>query len=131
MYTVFFRFFLFFFEKSMYILGQLDIMILSNGGMVMQFTNSLAYTKALSRGIKLVDVNFRVLAKMDYDRRFEELIEYAQEALKNVDVTYFIRSEDERDEMEYEIHMTMQADLDSYLTNEIREIVRLKEEIVF
>lgn len=97
----------------------------------MQFTNSLAYTKALSRGIKLVDANFRVLAKMDYDRRFEELIEYAQEALKNVDVTYFIRSEDERDDMEYEIHMTMQADLDSYITNEIRELIRLKEVIVF
>lgn len=97
----------------------------------MQFTNSLAYTKALSRGIKLVDVNFRALAKMDYDRRFEELIEYAQEALKSVDVSYFIRNEDERDEMEYEMHMTMQADLDSYLTNEIREIVRLKEEIKF
>jgi len=115
----------------MYILGRLGIMILSNGGMVMQFTCSLAYTKALSRGIKLVDANFRVLAKMDYDRRFEELIEYAQEALKNVDVTYFIRSEDERDDMEYEIHMTMQADLDSYITNEIRELIRLKEEIVF
>lgn len=97
----------------------------------MQFTCSLAYTQALARGIKLVDINFRRLAKLDQDYRYEELVEYAQEALMNVDVTYFIRNEDERDDMEYEMHMTMLADLDSYLANEIREIVRLKEEIKF
>lgn len=97
----------------------------------MQFTHTLAYTKALSRGIKLIDANFRTLAKMDPDCRFDELISYSQEALKNLDITYFVRSVDEIDEMEYEVHTTMHADLDSYLTNEINEIIRLKEEIKF
>lgn len=97
----------------------------------MQFTNSLAYTQALARGIKRINENFRMLAKMDVWRADEELAEYAQEALLHTDLSYWIRNEDDRDEMDYEVHMTLIADLTSYLNNEIREITRLKEEIKF
>jgi len=132
MYTVFFRNNL---KKSMYNPGELDIMILSNGGMVMQFTQSLAYTRLLAKGVKIIDSRFRPLAKLDDDRQFEAIMEIAMETIdeSTFDLTYFLRSEaeDELDEMEYELHMTLQADLTSYLVNEIREITRLKKEIVF
>lgn len=99
----------------------------------MQFTQSLAYTRLLAKGVKIIDSRFRPLAKLDDDRQFEAIMEIAMETIdeSTFDLTYFIRSEDERDEMEYELHMTLQADLTSYLVNEIREITRLKKEIVF
>ena len=99
----------------------------------MQFTQSLAYTRLLAKGVKIIDSRFRPLAKLDDDRQFEAMMELAMEVIdeSTFDLTYFIRSEDERDEMEYELHMTLQADLTSYLVNEIREISRLKKEIVF
>jgi hypothetical protein len=117
----------------MYNPGELDIMILSNGGMVMQFTQSLAYTRLLAKGVKIIDSRFRPLAKLDDDRQFEAIMEIAMETIdeSTFDITYFVRNENELDEMEYELHMTLQADLTSYLVNEIREITRLKKEIVF
>jgi hypothetical protein len=64
---------------------------------------------------------------------FEAMMEIAMETIdeSTFDITYFVRNENELDEMEYELHMTLQADLTSYLVNEIREITRLKKEIVF
>ncbi len=101
----------------------------------MQFTQSLAYTRLLAKGVKIIDSRFRPLAKLDDDRQFEAILEIAMETIdeSTFDLTYFLRSEaeDELDEMEYELHMTLQADLTSYLVNEIREITRLKKEIVF
>jgi hypothetical protein len=101
--------------------------------MVMQFTQSLAYTRLLAKGVKIIDSRFRPLAKLDDDHLFDAMMEIAMEVIDESDfsIAYFVRNENEIDEMEYELHMTLQADLTSYLVNEIREITRLKKEIVF
>lgn len=97
----------------------------------MQITQSLAYTRLLAKGVKIINTRFRPLAKLDDDSLFEAMMELASEVIdeSTFDITYFLRSEaeDERDEMEYELHMTLQADLTSYLVNEVNEIVRMRK----
>jgi hypothetical protein len=92
--------------------------------MVMQFTQSLAYSQLLSMGVKRINSNFRQYAKMDDEDKFDAMMELALETIDESDfkISYLIRNEAERDEMEYELHMTLQHDLTSYLVNEIRAI---------
>ena len=109
---------------SMYIPGALGIMIISNGGMVMQFTNSLAYAQLICTGAQRINSKFRQYAKLDDEDKFDAMMELAMETIDESDfkIAYFVRNENEIDEMEYELHMSLQADLTSYLVNEIREI---------
>jgi hypothetical protein len=99
-------------------------MILSNGGMVMHLTQSLAYIQLLNVGVKRINSNFRQYAKMNEEDKIDAMMELAIETIDESDfkITYFVRNENEIDEMEYELHMSLQADLTSYLFNEIREI---------
>jgi hypothetical protein len=108
----------------MYKPGEPDIMILSNGGMVMHLTQSLAYIQLLNVGVKRINSNFRQYAKMNEEDKIDAMMELAIETIDESDfkITYFVRNENEIDEMEYELHMSLQADLTSYLFNEIREI---------
>jgi hypothetical protein len=101
--------------------------------MVMQLTQSLAYTRLLAKGVARINSNFRQYAKMDDDTMFEVMMEIAAEMIDESDIklSHFVRTEDELDEMEYELHMSLQADLTSYLVNEIRDLVRLKKEVTF
>ena len=109
---------------SMYIPGGLCIMIISNGGMVMHLTQSLAYIQLLNSGVKRINSKFRQYAKLDDEDKFDAMMELAMETIDESDfkIAYFVRNENEIDEMEYELHMSLQADLISYLVNEIREI---------
>ena len=104
--------------------SEYDIMIISNGGMVMQFTNSLAYMQLLNVGVKRINSNFRQYAKLNDGDKFDAMLELALEMIdeSDINISHFIRNENERDEMEYELHMSLQADLTSYLVNEIRAI---------
>jgi len=90
----------------------------------MQFTQSLAYSQLLGMGVKRINSNFRQYAKLDDEDKFDAMMELALETIDESDfkISYLIRNEAERDEMEYELHMTLQADLTSYLVNEIRAI---------
>jgi hypothetical protein len=99
-------------------------MIISNGGMVMHLTQSLAYIQLLNVGVKRINSNFRQYAKMNEEDKIDAMMELAIETIDESDfkITYFVRNENEIDEMEYELHMSLQADLTSYLFNEIREI---------
>jgi hypothetical protein len=99
-------------------------MIISNGGMVMHLTQSLAYSQLLNVGVKRINSNFRQYAKMNEEDKIDAMMELAIETIDESDfkITYFVRNENEIDEMEYELHMSLQADLTSYLFNEIREI---------
>ena len=76
----------------------------------MQFTQSLAYTRLLAKGVKIIDSRFRPLAKLDDDRMFDAMMEIAMETIDESDfsIAYFVRNENEIDEMEYELHMTLQ-----------------------
>lgn len=99
----------------------------------MQLTHSLAYTRLLAKGVARINSNFRQYAKLDDDTMFEVMMEIAAEMIDESDIklSHFVRTEDEIDEMEYELHMSLQADLTSYLVNEIRDLVRLKKEVTF
>ena len=90
----------------------------------MQFTNSLAYIQLLNIGVKRINSKFRQYAKLDDEDKFDAMMELALEMIdeSDINISHFIRNENERDEMEYELHMSLQADLTSYLVNEIREI---------
>jgi hypothetical protein len=61
---------------------------------------------------------------MNEEDKIDAMMELAIETIDESDfkITYFVRNENEIDEMEYELHMSLQADLTSYLFNEIREI---------
>jgi hypothetical protein len=103
--------------------------------MVMQLTQSLVYTRLLAKGVARINLNFRQYAKLDDDTLFEAMMELASEMIdeSNINLDHYIRTDDEkeRDEMEYELHMNLQADLTSYLVNEIRDIVLLKKNMVW
>ena len=90
----------------------------------MQFTNSLAYIQLLNSGVKRINSNFHQYVKLDDEDKFDAMMELALEMIdeSDINISHFIRNEDERDEMEYELHMSLQADLTSYLVNEIRAI---------
>ena len=90
----------------------------------MHLTQSLAYIQLLNVGVKRINSNFRQYAKLDQADRSDAMIELALETIdeSDINISHFIRNENERDEMEYELHMSLQADLISYLVNEIREI---------
>jgi hypothetical protein len=92
--------------------------------MVMHLTQSLAYIQLLNVGVKRINSNFRQYAKMNEEDKIDAMMELAIETIDESDfkITYFVRNENEIDEMEYELHMSLQADLTSYLFNEIREI---------
>jgi len=101
----------------------------------MQLTQSLVYTRLLAKGVARINSNFRKYAKLDDDTLFEAMMELASEMIdeSNINLDHYIRTDDEkeRDEMEYELHMNLQADLTSYLVNEIRDIVLLKKNMVW
>ena len=99
----------------------------------MQLTQSLVYTRLLAKGVARIHSNFRKYAKLDDDTLFEAMMELASEIIDESDIklSHFVRTEDEIDEMEYELHMSLQADLTSYLVNEIRDLIRLKKEVTF
>ena len=90
----------------------------------MHLTQSLAYSQLINAGVKRINSKFRELAKLDDEAKFDAMMELALEIIdkSDINISHFIRNEDERDEMEYELHMSLQADLTSYLVNEIREI---------
>ena len=95
----------------------------------MHLTQSLAYNRLLAKGVARINLNFRQYAKMDDDTFFEAMMELASEIIdeSNIKLDHYIRTEDERDEMEYELHINLHADLTSYLDNEINYIIRLKK----
>lgn len=95
------------------------------------FTQTLAYSKALARGIQLVDANFRVLAKLDEENLFEHLQDYAWKASELLDFAHFARNEDELDEVEMDVIMSLHSDLTSYISNEIKEMLRIRKEVTF
>ena len=90
----------------------------------MHLTQSLAYIQLLNVGVKRINSKFRQYAKMNEEDKIDAMMELAIETIDESDfkITYFVRNENEIDEMEYELHMSLQADLTSYLFNEIREI---------
>ena len=90
----------------------------------MHLTQSLAYIQLLNVGVKRINSKFRQYAKLDDEDKFDAMMELALETIdeSDINISHFIRNENERDEMEYELHMSLQADLTSYLVNEIREI---------
>ena len=95
----------------------------------MHLTQSLAYTQLLAKGVARINSNFRKYAKMDDDTFFDAMVQLASELFdeSNIKLDHYIRTEDERDEMEYEFHINLHADLTSYLDNEINYIIRLKK----
>ena len=99
----------------------------------MDFRNSLAYTRLLAKGVDAINRDFRRLAKLDPDCRFDMLMELAGDIIGRfpIDPACFVTSVDGIDEFEYELHMTLHADMDNYLFNEVAELIRLKNEIVF
>ena len=99
----------------------------------MDFRNSLAYTRLLAKGIAAINRDFRALAKLDTDMRFDALMELASDTitLNPIDPACFVTSVDGIDEFEYELHMTLQADMDNYLFNEVADLIRLKKEVTF
>jgi hypothetical protein len=92
--------------------------------MVMHLTQSLAYSQLICTGAQRINSNFRQYAKLDDEDKFDAMMELALELIdeSDINISHFIRNENERDEMEYELHMSLQADLTSYLVNEIRAI---------
>ena len=90
----------------------------------MQFTNSLAYIQLLNIGVKRINSKFRQYAKLNDEDKFDAMMELTLETIdeSDINISHFVRNENEIDEMEYELHMSLQADLTSYLVNEIREI---------
>ena len=90
----------------------------------MHLTQSLAYIQLLNSGVKRINSKFRQYTKLDDEDKFDAMMELAMETIDESDfkIAYFVRNENEIDEMEYELHMSLQADLTSYLVNEIREI---------
>jgi hypothetical protein len=92
--------------------------------MVMHFTQSLAYIQLLNVGVKRINSKFRQYAKLNDEDKVDAMMELAMETIDESDfsIAYFVRNENEIDEMEYELHMSLQNDLTSYLLNEIREI---------
>jgi hypothetical protein len=101
--------------------------------MIMDFRNSLAYTRLLAKGVDAVNRDFRRLAKMDVDARFDAMMEMASDLIEKfpLDPACFVTSVDGIDEFEYELHMTLQADIDNYLFNEVADLIRLKKEVTF
>ena len=90
----------------------------------MHLTQSLAYIQLLNSGVKRINSKFRQYAKLDDEDKFDAMMELALETIdeSDINISHFVRNENEIDEMEYELHMSLQADLTSYLVNEIREI---------
>jgi len=97
----------------------------------MKFIQSLAYSQLLNTGVKRINSNFRQYAKLNDEDKFDAMLELAWEMIdeSDINISHFISNENERDEMEYELHMNLEADLTSYLfkltsylVNEIREI---------
>lgn len=99
----------------------------------MDFRNSLAYTRLLAKGVAEINRDFRRLAKMDVDARFDTMMELASDLITKfpLDPACFVTSVDGIDEFEYELHMTLQADMDNYLFNEVADLIRLKKEVIF
>jgi hypothetical protein len=101
--------------------------------MIMDFRNSLAYTRLLAKGVAAINRDFRRLAKLDVEARFDAMMEMASDLIGNhpLDPACFVTSVDGIDEFEYELHMTLQADMDNYLFNEVADLIRLKKEVTF
>ena len=99
----------------------------------MDFIHTVAYNRLLAKGIDEVNKDFRRLAKLNPEDRFDAMLELAGEMIERnpLDPACFARAVHEMDEFEYELHMTLQADLDNYLSNEVADLIRLKNEIVF
>jgi hypothetical protein len=101
--------------------------------MIMDFRNSLAYTRLLAKGVAEINRDFRRLAKMSTEDRFDAILEMAGDLIsfERLDPACFVTSVDGIDEFEYELHMTLQADMDNYLFNEVADLIRLKKEVIF
>lgn len=99
----------------------------------MNFRNSLAYTRLLAKGVAEINRDFRRLAKMSTEDRFDALMEMASDIRESTPLSpeCFVTSVDGIDEFEYELHMTLQADMDNYLFNEVADLIRLKKEVIF